>query len=52
MAGALCTGLLAGCGGGKEASTSGSQAADNAATATDDNTLTVCAGIPHSISMR
>ena len=41
MAGALCTGLLAGCGGGKEASTSGSQAADNAATATDDNTLTV-----------
>lgn len=41
MAGALCTGLLAGCGGGKEASTSGSQAADNAATAADDNTLTV-----------
>ena len=41
MAGAMCTGLLAGCGGGKEASTSGSQAADNAATATDDNTLTV-----------
>ena len=41
MAGAMCTGLLAGCGGSKEASTSGSQAADNAATATDDNTLTV-----------
>ena len=41
MAGALCTGLLAGCGGGKEASTSDSQAADNAATATDNNTLTV-----------
>ena len=41
MAGAMCTTLLAGCGGGKEASTSGSQAADNAATATDDNTLTV-----------
>ena len=41
MAGALCTGLLAGCGGGKEASTGDSAAANNAATATDDNTLTV-----------
>ena len=41
MAGAMCTTLLAGCGGGKEASTSSSSATDNAATATDDNTLTV-----------
>lgn len=41
MVGAMCTGLLSGCGGGKAASTGDSSAADNAATATDDNTLTV-----------
>ena len=41
MAGALCSTLLAGCGGTKEAPTANSPAADNAATAADDNTLTV-----------
>ena len=41
MAGALCSTLLAGCGGSKEAPTGNSSAADNAATAADDNTLTV-----------
>ena len=41
MAGALCSTLLAGCGGSKEAPTDNSSAADNAATAADDNTLTV-----------
>lgn len=41
MVGAMCTGLLSGCGGGKAASTGDSSAADSAATATDDNTLTV-----------
>ena len=41
MVGAMCTGLLSGCGGGKAASTGDSSAADNAATAADDNTLTV-----------
>ena len=41
MAGALCSTLLAGCGGTKEAPTGNSSAADNAATAADDNTLTV-----------
>lgn len=41
MAGALCSTLLAGCGGTKEAPTANSSAADNAATAADDNTLTV-----------
>ena len=41
MAGALCSTLLAGCGGTKEAPTGNSSAADNSATAADDNTLTV-----------